>query len=339
MFSETGKRLSESCSELYHYTRLEAVRGIVGNQAIWASHYSQLNDKEEVEHSRKIWIEELVGPLLDELQKLAKGSLKLRREIAMKGGIIKASQQEAVRFVNAFFATSFMGGKSGVPFAAPFIASFCSHHNSGEYTKENGLLSQWRAYGGTDSYAIVFYTLEVETLLALEAARGWYSFWQVERVIYNTSDEQAREAIRRVMSPMIDAWRAGKLNADSFDIGDIIYDFLKITTIVKHQGFREENEIRVVVCPYTDALAQLVMSKTGKKIDLTYGIKRVHTQQRGASVRRYVSLFEALDKPLPIKRIIVGPSTDQDRSVRHIREVVGESYEIVISKTPYLPVS
>jgi hypothetical protein len=337
VFERNKRRLSELTSELYHYTRLDAVRGIIRTQAIWASHFSQLNDKEEIEHSRNIWIEALRGPFASEMKKLAKGSLKIHRKIASAGGVEAASKKEAISFVNAFFTTSFKGGMSGVPFAPPYIASFCSHQSSSSYTKENGLLSQWRAYGGADSYAIVFDTSGVEALLASEGERGWYSFWQAEKVIYNTGDERASDAIRNVIDPMIDAWREGKLNADKFDIKDVISNFLRITTIIKHQGFQEEDEVRIVVCPYTKALTQLVELKTEAKFSHPHGIKEVKTIQRGAKVQRYISLFDELNLPLPIKRIIVGPSTDQARSLRHLAEIVERRYEIVVSKTPYLP--
>jgi hypothetical protein len=78
-------------------------------------------------------------------------------------------------------------------------------------------------------------------------------------------------------------------------------------------------------------------AKSGEKMDLHYGIKEVRSVQRGDLVRRYVSIFEDIGKPLPIKRIIVGPSTDQNRSVRHLVGVVGNKVDIVVSKTPYIP--
>jgi hypothetical protein len=124
------------------------------------------------------------------------------------------------------FATSFQGGVSGIPFATPYVASFCSHQNSSEYTKENGLLSQWRAYGGTDSYAIVFDATGIEALLELEAKRKWYSFGQINRVIYNTDDGHAGETIKLMIDRIVGAWRAGKINSDDFSIEEFIVFFL-----------------------------------------------------------------------------------------------------------------
>lgn len=57
----------------------------------------------------------------------------------------------------------------------------------------------------------------------------------------------------------------------------------------------------------------------------------------GGGERRRIVLFEDLDRPLPIDRVIVGPSTNQQESARHARDVLGDRVEIALSETPYVP--
>ena len=62
-------------------------------------------------------------------------------------------------------------------------------------------------------------------------------------------------------------------------------------------------------------------------------LKTMHETDNG---RRYVALFDSLGEQLPIKRIIVGPSRDQDSNYIWVRELVGENVPVVRSVTPFL---
>lgn len=78
----------------------------------------------------------------------------------------------------------------------------------------------------------------------------------------------------------------------------------------KHWGFREENEVRVVVLPYP--LHHEEFYEDMKVEEITVGeISRKHFFRAGALVP-YIDLFDGVtsipDKTLPIKRIIVGPT-------------------------------
>ncbi|MEX0724544.1 MAG: hypothetical protein WD053_11725 [Gracilimonas sp.] len=39
--------------ELYHYSNLNGIRGIIENRELWFSHISSLNDPMEIDHGRK----------------------------------------------------------------------------------------------------------------------------------------------------------------------------------------------------------------------------------------------------------------------------------------------
>jgi hypothetical protein len=55
------------------------------------------------------------------------------------------------------------------PLAETYITSLCSHYPDHAYEVKNGLLSQWRAYGGAERYCIVF---DTEKLIKLDTSKN-----------------------------------------------------------------------------------------------------------------------------------------------------------------------
>jgi len=68
---------------------------------------------------------------------------------------------------------------------------------------------------------------------------------------------------------------------------------------MKHRGFREEREVRIVAMPQSER----ALADRGRECELLGRppIKDVH-----GNSKKYVALFESLNATLPIKRIIVG---------------------------------
>lgn len=92
----------------------------------------------------------------------------------------------------------------------------------------------------------------------------------------------------------------------------------------KHWGFKEENEVRVVVLPYP--LHHEKFDKNMKAEGITIGeISRKHFLRAGALIP-YIDLFAGVTstadkKTLPIKRIIVGPTKNDQEKNRRINAV------------------
>ena len=42
------KSIAEVHPELFHYTGAEGLKGIIGSQTLWATHYSYMNDRQEI---------------------------------------------------------------------------------------------------------------------------------------------------------------------------------------------------------------------------------------------------------------------------------------------------
>lgn len=67
----------------------------------------------------------------------------------------------------------------------PSSSAFCSHTRSSEYTRRNGLLSQWRAYGNQGGLAIVFDTRKLYDVATDELAVFYYNALSLGDVVYD----------------------------------------------------------------------------------------------------------------------------------------------------------
>ena len=109
--------------------------------------------------------------------------------------------------------------------------------------------------------------------------------------------------------------------------------FITGVTSYKHQGFREECEIRAVAIPGPRQVADQVRAEN-PGVSLK-PIKPPLVDERG---RPFVSLFSELDGKLPITRIIVGPSAHQAENAARARAMVGDTVPVDLSKTPYIEI-
>lgn len=107
-------------------------------------------------------------------------------------------------------------------------------------------------------------------------------------------------------------------------------------TLFKHQGFKEEAEVRIIAMAGNAHTVEL-----GRKEDPNFAfapLKDVHTAVRAdGSQKRFIKLFEGLGRKLPIKRVIVGPSRHQQQNAQWVRALLGSSIPVTCSETPYLP--
>jgi hypothetical protein len=96
--------------------------------------------------------------------------------------------------------------------------------------------------------------------------------------------------------------------------------FVAGATLFKHRGFREEREVRIVGAPGSQRVMERVQAE--HEDFRPAPLKIVRQTESG---RRYVALFDSLGERLPIKRIIVGPSRDQDSN--YLRALVSQRRE------------
>jgi hypothetical protein len=120
-------------------------------------------------------------------------------------------------------------------------------------SRKNGLLSQWRGYGGHGSYALVFDTHQLDELLSLEWRAHFWAHLNIEKVVYldglETLEQEFPDLLKSsttFMSKFLD----GQSCADI----DLFTPFSRASTLLKHRGFREEREVRIVACPMSERI-------------------------------------------------------------------------------------
>jgi len=317
--------------ELHHYTNAAGLKGIVSSNTIWATHFSDLNDSTEVTHLRQAFAEAL-APRYEELIARQNLSEELPQLYERDGG----SQKLARDFVDSLYGATF-DGNSELTSMAAFITSFCTHADDQpdnrfydrSYERENGLLSQWRSYGGADGYCIVFDTAKLSYILASEFDARYWVHMKIDPVHYavqgaspGTEFLALLDAVAQTLTDFFNGQRTPEMG---------VQEFLIAASLFKHQGFREEQEVRVVAIPATE----IMRSEALKHPEFQdKPVPDVHARPDG--VRRYVTLLDGLGVELPIRRVIVGPSRQQTENVAFVRALLKPNIPVVPSATPWL---
>lgn len=312
-------------SSIFHYTNIQGLIGILETGCLFATDYRFLNDFTEGtslhDHLVPIFEEEirLISPQL-----IKSGMLKQKYYDDQGLGV---DRQQAEIMYNCFVKAIDNVG----PF---FVSSFCKHDvNSKEY--ENGLLSQWRGYTESGGVAIEFDEVAIDKLVALEVQKFAYVGYKTADTEYfdiskicNLSD------FRGVAGEMI--WKI--FNNEGLDVSHITgrtdFDaaakkFIEAAPFVKHWGFHEELEYRIVMICYRRGKAPTDDERKYKEIKF---------RQRGGLAVPYIELFNDIDSRLPIKSVIVGPHPLQERqeqAVQILVETKGFEIEVRRSAIPY----
>jgi hypothetical protein len=231
-------------------------------------------------------------------------------------------------------------------FHKPYIFSTSGIPRDGGATSDrlgkNGLLSQWRGYGGDGGYAIVLDSEKFEQLLVEENRTRHYQFAYCGDVYYYGAEPDLQPAMEEV-ARYEESVKLGVLaiaQGQDTETVDHFYDSVaSLFCVYKHWGFSEEREVRVAAVPPTSAV-YLDAKAAGEALPLP----SVKFFQRGGAPVPYVELFATLEGSevrgrLPIKRVIVGPHRDKVRrvnAVEHPLRANGYDAEVVCFDIPYI---
>jgi hypothetical protein len=235
-------------------------------------------------------------------------------------------------FVKAVFNTAFRTGTTKA-LAEPYVASFCMH-TSGSYESRNGLLSQWRAYGrDSERYCIVFDTHKIIQILTKEFDQFHWVYIKLINVIYHKDGE-----IENIFSDLVKIYAEYLAHQTPTRLADItkemIVEFLAAATRYKHQGFREEQEARIIAIPTDLEMVNLVRSNSTNRDQKD--VKDIYHTNLKNEEKRFMLFFDKPKTKLPIKRIIVGPSRVQNENITKTRQSLGDRFVIQSSATPFV---
>lgn len=325
------KLLSKEFPELFHYTNISAFENIYKTQQLWPTHYEDLNDTTEFKRFKKNVCDYIRPIIRDHFVRKMNGSKENTMAVNSHGGIDDVVDQEAEKLLDQVHRLTF----SKNFYKETFVSSFCAHTQQ-TYESKHGLLSQWRGYGEDGGIAIVLDTYQVGKLLHYEnECISQLQFFTMAPVIYDDDDEGIKKAFKnvfenypKVLKKLYSNEEPGNERKALKLIGAMHKHFLLGSILVKHRAFHEENEFRIVLSPNT------VDTDPPYDADIPKLKKEIRYRLKGNSEARYITLFG--NSPLPIKRVIIGPSRIQNFNYHRIKDMLGKSPKIDVSNIPLL---
>jgi len=324
------QRLSETCSELLHYTTVAGLQGIVESQQLWATNISYLNDAEEHTGFFDRRLPHLLqAPIQKALDKFKESDFG-KKYLEAVGGIDNA-RKDLATFAGAIRSVT-------LKFNAPYVTSFC--RASSPEAAADGLLSQWRGYGVDGGYAIVFETVLLEKLLDEESKRFNYQslrWGDVEYYDQDSSQQAAHPETVEWEQAIQDAYHKFLVTRNQSELDAAFEPVTALSCLHKHRGFREEAEVRIVAIPANPEVFEASQNTGDKRPQ-----KPIHFVTRSSVLVPYIKLFGTEDlspNMLPITRVIVGPHPDRlkrQKAVALMLEQHEIDAEVTISDIPYL---
>jgi hypothetical protein len=230
---------------LYHYTTEGGFRGIVESNSLRATYFADLNDSNEINELRVPLVQEMTTWFIPLIQKFRDKGLRERQTVSKVGGIVNAATNLARRWVNSLYSTTFESDATKRP-SLCCITSFCSHAHDQPYERENGLLSQWRGYGGIGGFCLVFDTAKLAALLEKEKKSFFILYAALRPAFYFVGGSSVAELFSELLSFSKEIVGAAMEQKD-FDPSKVFTPFVMSATTTKHRGFYEEREVRMVV--------------------------------------------------------------------------------------------
>lgn len=335
-----AKLLEEDYPELFHYTGISGLEGIVKSQTLWATHALFMNDTTELREF-KGRLHDILRPAFESFTAKMYDNPTAHSIIDQHGGY-KNAIDEYMTFYNHMYEYTLLGTSNEQAFADPFVLSFCTHDDKD--IKQHGLLSQWRGYGQEGGYALVFDTASLSRLLEQEGKK-WtpgYDLFGGNVVYSNEPDDKFREEFGSDIETIAKSFLRFLEKGSPDILGDIYTPLIRCACRYKHWGFHEEKEIRFIAIPPNKHTYSLLVEERKLTGLLTDRVERRHFVRAGSPVP-CLHLFDGVtqlpDSPLPITRIIVGPHRDKEQRRRAIESLL-EQYQlnipVSVSRIPYV---
>jgi hypothetical protein len=314
---------------LFHYTNSDGLLGILGSGALFASHYSFLNDTSESSVLREVLL-----PLLERETRTFVPRL-------IEEGIIKPEllAAQGTNYYKDEVGRMFNSMASATDNVAPyFITSFCMHEEGTDHHAD-GLLSQWRGYA-RGGFALEFDEFEIDELTKRESAECRLQGILTNAVHYRDLDQFVEaDRFKGFAASLFKAVLEQVLPKASGKLTEILGDkttedfagfYLGTVPFLKNSAFEEEHEYRIV------ALCNRIGVTDG---DDKRRYKDLHFRTRAdGRITPFIKLFDDLGADLPIKSIVVGPHPHQESQLAAVRLVTAENgidCEVRASRIPF----
>ena len=306
--------VSEVHPELFHYTNLKALENMLATGTLWATHAGHLNDSSEFELMWDRVTPRLASYIVEAVRSERDLFSEHQKIIDDLGGLENVAGRDADLLVQIIRSEMFK-------FSVPFVACFTTHKKN--FDRRNGLLSQWRGYGEGGA-AVVFDSKELEDRLKREEERFHNSICSLAEVVYYKKrlDIEKRfpdlfSTLKRLPSYVVEMSRQETKGQKA--LTSAIVELLPAVGRLKHRGFKEERECRAIVgFPHPSRFEAIAKLLPGQK-----EFKVFCFRPGRCNLIPYVKLFEGMGD-LPISRILIGPSRDQDTNLARAKKMLKE---------------
>ena len=263
---------------LFHYTGAAAIRGILQSGRLWASGAQHMNDWMEVVYGYDI--------IMNGLRELEDSRKLPERSRAVLTNVLRLMDSPDSPFIDAYFV------------------AFCEKGN---------LLSQWRAYAGTQGFAIEFDPLVIKSELTLTTQAPARNL-RLAKVEYDPKKQ--RTSFRAMIEELCDTIESTKFSKSrSNSLLPTLVEFSRMVlsswaATVKHPGFEEEQEWRVLFQP--------LITAEEKYLSTTEFVVRLEGPEFVTHVE-FMPDKKVLGKRghlLPIKSIVCGPNVTMRTTMR-----------------------
>lgn len=320
----------EQHPEIFHYTSVCVLKSLLANQEIWAFSAFHQNDAQEM---RVFWqgLASIAEPTVrSAFAHQAALDPRIAAAINVCGGTEFIGAKETENWIKAASDT-LLCADDDTAMMRPFVACFSTHSGQEEvdiYRRQNGMLSQWRAYG-VDGVAVVFDSKRMFEMLSAEWNHFAYGVGVFQPVDYGTFNPRFN-LLRHYHANIVARASLGDPIAFDEEFIQASTELAQAVLLSKHIGFIEEHECRISV---TVPTATNVQELTEAGEPPTRPLKEVNY----LGVRPYIRLFENSKHSLPIRRIIIGPSRRQVEILKKVEQIVDGRFDVHVSDTPYIP--
>ena len=266
------KQSSSDLLRFVHYTSAEAALKIIQQKRLWMRSAACMTDYREVQHGFAI------------LQKFFSDNTNTKSFADEINSFAMGAADAAIINFNQWWS-------SGSILFKTYILSVSEHDEEEDF---NGRLSMWRAFGGNSARVGMVFCIPKYSAGA-EAMKVFFS--PVSYLKNSEADDLIPEVMRNIQS---DCAYLKTLKGE--EIARWIFNMLLIdATCIKHPGFREEREWRVVHCPqfFQSTLIQPLTATVGGVPQVVYNLPLDKSVD---------PILEDLDFAMLFERLIIGPS-------------------------------
>ena len=208
------------CAKFVHYTSAEAAIKIIAQKCLWLRSTTCMADYREVQHGFEF---------LQRFFSVKENEQSFNRAVDL---FAPGAAAEAIKLFNQHWSAGSIALRT-------FIASVSEHDSSEDF---HGRLSMWRAFGGNTARVGLVFNVP-------EHSDGGDAMRLAFCPVAYFNNEEAHRLIREVIN--LFTINADFLKTiDAMEIRNWIFSMLLVNVAaVKHEGFREEREWRIIHSP------------------------------------------------------------------------------------------